>query len=83
MKTYVTQHLHCIKCSQTSKDMGRIDACVHKLTLTIKCKEVVNTLVLIHVECRFLAIDKAAWLGLEETAGSSPAKHHVGAVSLR
>ncbi|KAI4325797.1 hypothetical protein MLD38_031164 [Melastoma candidum] len=28
---------------------------------------------------RFLAIDKAAWLGVEETAGSSPAKHHVGA----
>ncbi|KAK1589111.1 hypothetical protein Q3G72_030575 [Acer saccharum] len=28
---------------------------------------------------RFLEIDSAAWLGLEETAGSSPAKHHVGA----
>ncbi|PKI69980.1 hypothetical protein CRG98_009583, partial [Punica granatum] len=28
---------------------------------------------------RFLDIDKVAWLGLEETAGSSPAKHHVGA----
>ncbi|KAK6237372.1 hypothetical protein QUC31_002841 [Theobroma cacao] len=28
---------------------------------------------------RFLDIDSAAWLGLEETAGSSPAKHHVGA----
>ncbi|GMI76959.1 hypothetical protein like AT4G36210 [Hibiscus trionum] len=26
---------------------------------------------------RFLDIDSAAWLGLEETAGSSPAKHHV------
>ncbi|KAK3224258.1 hypothetical protein Dsin_011283 [Dipteronia sinensis] len=28
---------------------------------------------------RFLEIDSVAWLGLEETAGSSPAKHHVGA----
>ncbi|KAL5754516.1 hypothetical protein ACOSP7_022736 [Xanthoceras sorbifolium] len=28
---------------------------------------------------RFLEIDSAAWLGLEETAGSSPPKHHVGA----
>ncbi|OMO84587.1 hypothetical protein COLO4_21964 [Corchorus olitorius] len=28
---------------------------------------------------RVLDIDSAAWLGLEETAGSSPAKHHVGA----
>ncbi|KAK8685732.1 hypothetical protein V6N13_124767 [Hibiscus sabdariffa] len=28
---------------------------------------------------RFLDIDSAAWLGLEETAGSSPAKHHLGA----
>ncbi|XWS42129.1 hypothetical protein CRYUN_Cryun17cG0142300 [Craigia yunnanensis] len=28
---------------------------------------------------RFLDIESAAWLGLEETAGSSPAKHHVGA----
>ncbi|KAK8687295.1 hypothetical protein V6N13_086120 [Hibiscus sabdariffa] len=26
---------------------------------------------------RFLDIDSAAWLGLEETAGASPAKHHV------
>lgn len=32
--------------------------------------------------CRFLGIDRAAWLGLEETAGSSAAKHHVGAVGL-
>lgn len=29
---------------------------------------------------RFLEVDSAAWPGLEETAGSSPAKHHVGAV---
>ncbi|XP_044470373.1 probable lipase MIL1 isoform X3 [Mangifera indica] len=28
---------------------------------------------------RFLEIDSAAWLGLEETAGSCPAQHHVGA----
>ncbi|XWS33824.1 hypothetical protein CRYUN_Cryun22dG0116100 [Craigia yunnanensis] len=28
---------------------------------------------------RFLDIESAAWLGLEETAGTSPAKHHVGA----
>ncbi|KAL4362892.1 hypothetical protein GQ457_04G020770 [Hibiscus cannabinus] len=28
---------------------------------------------------RFLDIDSAAWLGLEETAASSPAKHHLGA----
>lgn len=28
---------------------------------------------------RFLEIDSVAWSGLEETAGSSPAKHHVGA----
>ncbi|KAL5557598.1 hypothetical protein UlMin_039834 [Ulmus minor] len=28
---------------------------------------------------RFLEIDHVAWSGLEETAGSSPAKHHVGA----
>ncbi|KAJ8764408.1 hypothetical protein K2173_006148 [Erythroxylum novogranatense] len=28
---------------------------------------------------RFLDIDRTAWLGLEETAGSSPANHHVGA----
>ncbi|KAL3720465.1 hypothetical protein ACJRO7_005304 [Eucalyptus globulus] len=28
---------------------------------------------------RFLDINQAAWLGLEETAGSSPAKHHIGA----
>lgn len=30
--------------------------------------------------CRFLDIEEVAWLGLEETAGSSPAKYHVGAV---
>ena len=30
---------------------------------------------------RFLEIDSSAWSGLEETAGSSSAKHHVGAVS--
>jgi hypothetical protein len=29
---------------------------------------------------RFLEIDSSAWSGLEETAGSSSAKHHVGAV---
>ncbi|KAF7136431.1 hypothetical protein RHSIM_Rhsim08G0035400 [Rhododendron simsii] len=28
---------------------------------------------------RFLEIDKNAWTGLEETAGSSPATHHIGA----
>ncbi|KAG8662773.1 hypothetical protein MANES_01G142700v8 [Manihot esculenta] len=28
---------------------------------------------------RFLDVDSNAWPGLEETAGSSPAKHHVGA----
>ncbi|WCJ32569.1 hypothetical protein M5689_013986 [Euphorbia peplus] len=28
---------------------------------------------------RFLEVDPNAWHGLEETAGSSPAKHHVGA----
>ncbi|XVF17983.1 hypothetical protein REPUB_Repub10bG0172400 [Reevesia pubescens] len=28
---------------------------------------------------RFLDIESAAWLGLEETAGCSPAKNHVGA----
>ncbi|KAF2312364.1 hypothetical protein GH714_034374 [Hevea brasiliensis] len=28
---------------------------------------------------RFLEVDSNAWPGLEETAGSSPAKHHVGA----
>ncbi|XAR73805.1 hypothetical protein NMG60_11007898 [Bertholletia excelsa] len=28
---------------------------------------------------RFLEIDKNAWTGLEETTGSSPAKHHIGA----
>ncbi|PON99515.1 Alpha/Beta hydrolase fold containing protein [Trema orientale] len=28
---------------------------------------------------RFLGIESVAWSGLEETAGSSPAKHHVGA----
>uniref|UniRef100_A0A1D1Y8S8 Putative membrane protein F35D11.3 n=1 Tax=Anthurium amnicola TaxID=1678845 RepID=A0A1D1Y8S8_9ARAE len=28
---------------------------------------------------RFLEIDPMAWAGLEETAASSPAKHHVGA----
>lgn len=28
---------------------------------------------------RFLGIDSAAWPGLEETAGSSPAKNHIGA----
>ncbi|EXC35400.1 hypothetical protein L484_026725 [Morus notabilis] len=28
---------------------------------------------------RFLEIESVAWSGLEETAGSSPAKHHVGA----
>ncbi|KAK9284903.1 hypothetical protein L1049_024084 [Liquidambar formosana] len=28
---------------------------------------------------RFLEIDSTAWLGLEETAGSSPAKSHIGA----
>lgn len=28
---------------------------------------------------RFLDIDPAAWSGLKETAGCSPAKHHVGA----
>lgn len=31
---------------------------------------------------RFLEIDKKAWSGLEETAGSSSPKHHVGAVSF-
>ncbi|KAE9446067.1 hypothetical protein C3L33_22050, partial [Rhododendron williamsianum] len=31
---------------------------------------------------RFLEIDKNAWTGLEETAGSSPATHHIGAVSF-
>lgn len=29
---------------------------------------------------RFLEIDKNAWTGLEETAASSPATHHIGAV---
>lgn len=29
---------------------------------------------------RFLEIDSGAWLGLEETAGSSSATHHVGPV---
>lgn len=28
---------------------------------------------------RFLAIETGAWTGLEETAGSTPVKHHVGA----
>lgn len=28
---------------------------------------------------KFLEIDSGAWSGLEETAGTSPAKHHVGA----
>ncbi|KAJ6420193.1 hypothetical protein OIU84_030158 [Salix udensis] len=28
---------------------------------------------------RFLEVESAAWTGLEETAGGSPAKHHVGA----
>ncbi|CAK9157057.1 unnamed protein product [Ilex paraguariensis] len=28
---------------------------------------------------RFLEVDSKAWTGLEETAGYSPAKHHVGA----
>lgn len=32
------------------------------------------------VTIRFLEIDKNAWTGLEETAGSSPATHHIGAV---
>ncbi|KDP46691.1 hypothetical protein JCGZ_06479 [Jatropha curcas] len=27
---------------------------------------------------RFLDVESAAWHGLEETAGSSPAKHHIG-----
>lgn len=31
---------------------------------------------------RVLEIDSRAWGGLEETAGSSPAKNHLGAVSL-
>ncbi|KAF2583722.1 hypothetical protein F2Q70_00033864 [Brassica cretica] len=31
---------------------------------------------------RCLDIDSSAWLGLEETANSSPAKHHIGAVWL-
>lgn len=31
---------------------------------------------------RFLEIDSGAWSGLEETAGTSSAKHHVGAVCL-
>lgn len=29
---------------------------------------------------RFLEVESVAWTGLEETAGGSPAKHHVGAV---
>ncbi|GLU19809.1 hypothetical protein SLE2022_360360 [Rubroshorea leprosula] len=28
---------------------------------------------------RFLEIESAAWTGLEETAGSTPVKHHIGA----
>ncbi|KAL5985839.1 hypothetical protein ACLOJK_027828 [Asimina triloba] len=31
---------------------------------------------------RFLGINSSAWRGLEETAVSSPAKHHIGAVCL-
>lgn len=31
---------------------------------------------------RFLEIDDKAWSGLEETAASTPPKHHVGAVSF-
>jgi len=31
---------------------------------------------------RFLDIDSSAWYGLEETAGSSSAAHHVGPVCL-
>lgn len=31
---------------------------------------------------RFLEIDEKAWSGLEETAGLSSPKHHVGAVSF-
>lgn len=30
---------------------------------------------------RFLEIDSAAWSGLQESAATSPASHHVGAVS--
>lgn len=31
---------------------------------------------------RFLEIDSVAWLGLEETAGTSPAKNHIGAFMM-
>ncbi|KAF6160545.1 hypothetical protein GIB67_019485 [Kingdonia uniflora] len=34
---------------------------------------------LLHPVFRFLEIDPKAWQGLEETGGSSPAKHHIGA----
>lgn len=33
-------------------------------------------------ERRVFDIDASAWAGLEETAGSSVAKHHVGSVRL-
>lgn len=33
------------------------------------------------VGIRFLNVDQKAWVGLEETAASSEAKFHVGAVS--
>ncbi|XP_052196809.1 uncharacterized protein LOC127804113 [Diospyros lotus] len=36
---------------------------------------------LLHPIFRFLEIDSTAWTGLEETSGSSPAKHHIGAFS--
>lgn len=45
----------------------------------------VNLFPIIHhvlLSTRCLDIDSSAWLGLEETANSSPAKHHIGAVWL-
>ena len=36
--------------------------------------------IFVFIFVRILDIESGAWLGLEETAGSSPAKDHVGAV---